>query len=81
MGLSPTVVERLRALGHDAVHLREQQLQRLPDSEVFTKAIAEQRVLLTFDLDFGEIVALQSGRLASVILFRVRRLPIGTPPP
>ena len=35
------------------------------------KAFAEGRVILTFDLDFGEIVALSSGRIVSVILFRL----------
>jgi len=32
-------------------------LQRLPNGEIFKKAGREQRVMLTFDLDFGEIVA------------------------
>jgi predicted nuclease of predicted toxin-antitoxin system len=47
-------------------------LQRLPDGEIFTKAIAESRVIVTFDLDFGEILALAKGRKAGVILFRLR---------
>jgi predicted nuclease of predicted toxin-antitoxin system len=70
-GVAGRVVEWLRERGHDAVHLREQHLQRLPDLEVFAKAAAEKRVLLTFDLDFGEIVALSASPAASVILFRL----------
>ncbi len=50
-GVAGRVVNWLRERGHDAVHLREQSLGRLPDSEVFAKASAEKRVLLTFDLD------------------------------
>jgi predicted nuclease of predicted toxin-antitoxin system len=61
MGVSLRVVDWLRNVGHDVVHLHEQRLQRLPDSDVFSKAAAERRVLLTFDLDFGEIVALSAG--------------------
>jgi predicted nuclease of predicted toxin-antitoxin system len=70
-GVSRRVVNWLREQGHDAVHLREQRLQRLPDTEVFAKASAEKRILLTFDLDFGEIVALSSLPRSSVIVFRL----------
>jgi len=72
MGVSMRVVEWLRRGGHDVRHLREEGLQRLPNGEIFRKAVAEQRIVLTFDLDFGEIVALSEGRLTSVILFRLR---------
>ena len=34
----------------------------MPNGGVFEKAIAESRVVVTFDLDFGEIVALSKGR-------------------
>ncbi len=43
----------------------------MPNGRIFEKAAAEARVVLTFDLDFGEIVALSGGRRASVILFRL----------
>jgi predicted nuclease of predicted toxin-antitoxin system len=72
MGVALRVVQWLTDAGHDARHLREEGLHRLPDSEVFAKAIAEQRIVLTFDLDFGEILALSAGRSVSVILFRLR---------
>jgi uncharacterized protein (DUF433 family) len=38
MGVSQQVVEWLRAHGHDAVHLRDEGLQRLPNDEIFQKA-------------------------------------------
>jgi predicted nuclease of predicted toxin-antitoxin system len=72
MGLSLRVVEWLRKRGDDVVHLREHGLQRLADQGVFEKAGAESRVLLTFDLDFGEIVALSRDSRTSVVLFRLR---------
>lgn len=65
------VIEWLRSVGHDAVHLREEQLHRLPDGEVFVKGRAEGRIVLTLDLDFGEIAAFSKGEHASVILFRL----------
>jgi predicted nuclease of predicted toxin-antitoxin system len=72
MGVHRDVVTWLRHQGHDAKHLCEEGLQRLPDQAIFAKAITEQRVVLTFDLDFGEIAALTSGPLPSVIIFRLR---------
>jgi predicted nuclease of predicted toxin-antitoxin system len=70
-GVAPRVVEWLRTEGHDVSGLREQGLQRLPDLEVFAKASAERRIILTFDLDFGEIVALSASPSVGVILFRL----------
>lgn len=71
MGVSIRVVEWLRNNGHDAKHLREEGLQRMPNGEIFTKAVRENRTIITFDLDFGEIVALAKGAKASVIIFRL----------
>ena len=62
----------LNSHGHDATHLRDEGLQRMPNGDIFDKAIAESRVIVTFDLDFGEIVALSKARKTGVILFRLR---------
>jgi predicted nuclease of predicted toxin-antitoxin system len=62
----------LNSHGHEAIHLRDQGLQRLPNGAIFEKGIAESRVIVTFDLDFGEIVALSKGRKTGVVLFRLR---------
>ncbi len=43
----------------------------MPNGEIFTKAIYENRIIITFDLDFGEIIALAKGKRASVILLRL----------
>ena len=57
MGVSITTVRALRAAAHDAVHLREEGLIRLPDPEIVAKAAQVGRIVLTFDLDFGDILA------------------------
>ena len=62
----------LNSHGHEAIHLRDQGLQRLPNGAIFDKGIAESRMIVTFDLDFGEIVALSKGRKTGVVLFRLR---------
>jgi len=72
MGISPRVVTALRERGHEAIHLQDQGLGRLPDSEILAKARTEGRVLLTHDLDFGELLAASGGELPSVIIFRLR---------
>jgi predicted nuclease of predicted toxin-antitoxin system len=71
MGVDQRIVDWLRTQGHDAVHLREQGLHRAADADIFAKAIAEDRIVLTFDLDFGEILALAGAAVVSVILFRL----------
>jgi predicted nuclease of predicted toxin-antitoxin system len=71
MGVDVHVVEWLRRRGHDAVHLRDEGLHRALDEQVFAKALAEDRIILTFDLDFGDLAALAGERTAQVILFRL----------
>jgi predicted nuclease of predicted toxin-antitoxin system len=70
MGVSMTTVAALRQAGHDVVHLREEDLLTLPDNQILEKAKREQSVILTFDLDFGELLALGGNTAPSVILFR-----------
>jgi predicted nuclease of predicted toxin-antitoxin system len=57
--------------GYDARHLRDEGLQSLPNGQIFAKAIAEGRIVVTHDLDFGEISALTHGKKAGVIVFRL----------
>ena len=42
MGLAQSTGEFLRSQGHDAVHLRDQGLQRLPDERIVVKAQEEK---------------------------------------
>jgi predicted nuclease of predicted toxin-antitoxin system len=72
MGVSTRVADWLRSQGHDVLHLRDRGLQRLPNGDIFQLAAREQRIVVTFDLDFGEIVAASGGTVVSVLLFRLR---------
>jgi predicted nuclease of predicted toxin-antitoxin system len=72
MGVSRKVSEWLRCQGHESSHLGEEGLARLPNGQIFTKAIAEKRIVLTLDLDFGEIAALAGDRATSVVVFRLQ---------
>ncbi|NMF58046.1 DUF5615 family PIN-like protein [Pseudanabaena yagii] len=72
MGVSQTVVKALCQMGFDAKHLRDEELQRLPDPLIVEKARLENRIILTFDLDFGELMAISQADLPSVIIFRLK---------
>ncbi len=72
MGISFRVVLALKEQGHDAAHLQEQGLGRMTDSDILAKTRAEGRILLTHDLDFGELLAASGSQLPSVIIFRLK---------
>lgn len=71
MGTSVETVEWVRSLGHDAIHLHEQGLERLEDADIVEKGRAEGRVLLVHDLGFGQLLAFSKATLSSVITFRL----------
>jgi predicted nuclease of predicted toxin-antitoxin system len=71
MGLARRTVSFLRSQGHDAIHLRDEGLQRLEDADIVEKARSERRVILTHDLDFGRIVALSGENIPTVVTFRL----------
>ena len=72
MGVSSSVTKWLTQNGYDAAHLVDEQLQRLTDDMVFQKAVSESRIILTFDLDFGEILFHLQATQPSVIIFRLQ---------
>ncbi len=71
MGLANSTAKFLREQGYDAIHLREQGLQQLEDEQIIIKALQENRIILTHDLDFGRIVALSHQPQPTVITFRL----------
>ena len=70
-GVSPKTVQFLHELGHQAVHVRTLGLERARDAELIDRARAESRVVLKFDLDFGDVLALGVLDKPSVIIFRL----------
>lgn len=54
--ISPQHAARLRNMGYDAVATTELNLSGASDSAVRAAAIADERVLVTLDADFGNIL-------------------------
>jgi predicted nuclease of predicted toxin-antitoxin system len=70
--LSHLVAERLKQMGHDAVHVRDYGLEAATDAEIFGRALSEKRIIISADTDFGTLLALWRLSQPSVILFRRR---------
>ena len=64
-------VAGLRQSGHDVLWIREA-APGSPDSDVLARALAEERLLITFDKDFGDLVFRRGAKAShGVILFRI----------
>jgi len=70
MGVSPVTVAFLRQLGHEATRLPEVGLDRRSDAEVVAYAAHHGQVVLTFDLDYPALLALNPSSRVSAIVFR-----------
>lgn len=54
--LSPQAADILRAAGHDVMTVREESLGGAEDEAVFSACVAEKRILVTLDHDFGNVL-------------------------
>lgn len=59
--LSPLTTDFLRALGYDVVDIRELDLYGAPDERIAEEAKKHQRIIITFDSDFADILELPVG--------------------
>ena len=56
--------------GHDAVHAVDLGLAEAGDREVLDRAVQEERIVVTADTDFPQLLALSRERTPGVILLR-----------
>jgi predicted nuclease of predicted toxin-antitoxin system len=68
--LSPALADDLRNAGHDALHVRDLQIQVAKDAEIFDKAADDDRIVISADADFGTLLATRGVNKPSLILFR-----------
>lgn len=64
-----TVVRALRTAGHDVIAVIEV-MPEAEDEDIIALAVREQRVLLTEDKDFGQLVYAHARAVGGVILIR-----------
>jgi predicted nuclease of predicted toxin-antitoxin system len=65
------LADYLRSLGHDVKTIAVDYTRSVGDPEVLRVARAEQRILITNDRDFGELIAREHLPHAGVIYFRL----------
>jgi len=69
------VIDLLRQRGHDVAWVRTDN-PGTDDNSVLARSVAEDRLLITFDKDLGELVFRRGARAsAGVVLFRLAVLP------
>ena len=72
-GVEAGIVARLRAEGHDVVYVAEL-APGISDDAVLASAVADERLLLTADKDFGELVFRLRRAAHGVLLLRLAGL-------
>jgi predicted nuclease of predicted toxin-antitoxin system len=71
--VSRLVIERLRAAGFDVESVRETR-PGAPDKDILDAADSDNRVLVTEDRDFGELVIRQRLKVRGIILLELDRV-------
>jgi len=71
--LSPIFSKQLKNYGHNVIHVRDINMQKCSDEEIFYFAQKEERIIVSADTDFGTIIALRNERFPSIIIFRRTR--------
>ena len=69
--ISHYTVQRLNALGYDAVYVPDLLSPKADDRSIVNTAAAENRVILTQDQDFTDIIALSGAAQPSLISLRL----------
>jgi predicted nuclease of predicted toxin-antitoxin system len=64
------VVRTLRELGHDVTYVAEL-APGLTDTDVLAQSVSEERILLTEDRDFGELVFKRQAMAHGIVLLRI----------
>lgn len=72
MALSPETVKALRGAGYEAVRVSELGMAKSRDKEIVEYAAENGMVVITADLDFGDILAHVKHKKPSVIVFRLK---------
>ena len=72
MNLPPSLANALSAAGYSAVHVRNCGLAAASDEAIVAYARAQSRIVVTNDLDFSRILAVDGTTTPSVLVLRLR---------
>lgn len=64
-----------RAAGYDVQTVREEHLQGCSDQQLFETCCAEERCLVTLDLDFANVLRFPPQQSSGIVVIRVPRNP------
>lgn len=70
--LSPQTAKFLRSLGFDTKSITEEKLGYFTDQEVVKLAKRQKRIIITFDLDFGEIYHEKEKSEVGIVVLRIK---------
>jgi predicted nuclease of predicted toxin-antitoxin system len=70
MPASPQLAKWLNEKGYDAVHASDIGLYKTKDREILEEARKHNRIIITADLDFPQLLAISHAKDPGIILFR-----------
>lgn len=70
VGVGFAAENTLRGSGHDVLSVRDVDA-RMPDAEILELAVAQERLLITMDKDFGDLAVRRGSAHAGVLLLRL----------
>jgi predicted nuclease of predicted toxin-antitoxin system len=71
MGISPKIIPFLKEKGFEVEHCSDLGLGKSSDRAVLKHAIIQKQILLTTDLDFGQLIAVKGLSAPGLIIFRL----------
>ena len=77
MNLPRQLGELLSGLGHDCRHVADLGMSSSEDEEIIRYARSAGQIILTHDLDYGDLLAFSGEQRPSVIIFRLRDVSVG----
>lgn len=70
MPVSPQLAKWLNEKGHNAVHASDIGLYKTKDKDILDEARKHERIIITADLDFPQLLAISRAKDPGIILFR-----------
>ncbi len=77
VNMPPQLAASLSKIGHEARHVSLEGFPKASDFELLEIAKLENEVILTHDLDFGQLLAFTGYRHPSVVIFRIHQINAG----